>query len=555
VLDGETLWDIAKLHKVSVEDIKQVNGFTEHSVIQAGQVIKVPVAATEVAVALTSDKPASVNNELAATQPAPAAEPTLAATPEASSSLTLGAIGEAAAERDAQVARVDSSTATQDMTDLSTSSLDLSPAAESAVPSQLAATPTPEPTAANAEAPQLAIGRVTTPTVPTATVRHRVRAGDTIWSIARQYGIAPSELVAANRIDNPNRIFVGTTLVVPNAGATSTEAPIGRSQPQPLEFAALEPFRLPSESAQSTPLESDASPTAPEAAVAPQEQEAEELELSQSAPEAVSATEADPYVANLLARVEAVQEEADASVNSTASSTQTPETQTPATVARSEQQEESLQLAVGNAEVDRAVGVDAVPVNPEFNPNQEGNGVELPSTLGEQELLAAASLGSEVYAPMVENPAGRVVSPDMPILPDSSEYLPDAPARFSGYMWPAQGVFTSGYGWRWGRMHRGVDIAGPVGTPIVAAAPGVVVRSGWNSGGYGNLVDIRHPDGSLTRYAHNSRLLVEAGQQVRGGQQIAEMGSTGYSTGPHLHFEIHLPDQGTVDPMAYLPGR
>jgi murein DD-endopeptidase MepM/ murein hydrolase activator NlpD len=289
--------------------------------------------------------------------------------------------------------------------------------------------------------------------------------------------------------------------------------------------------------------------------VAPQEQEAEELELSQSAPEAVSATEADPYVANLLARVEAVQEEADASVNSTASSTQAPETQTPATVARSEQQEESLQLAVGNAEVDRAVGVDAVPVNPEFNPNQEGNGVELPSTLGEQELLAAASLGSEVYAPMVENPAGRVVSPDMPILPDSSEYLPDAPARFSGYMWPAQGVFTSGYGWRWGRMHRGVDIAGPVGTPIVAAAPGVVVRSGWNSGGYGNLVDIRHPDGSLTRYAHNSRLLVEAGQQVRGGQQIAEMGSTGYSTGPHLHFEIHLPDQGTVDPMAYLPGR
>jgi murein DD-endopeptidase MepM/ murein hydrolase activator NlpD len=93
---------------------------------------------------------------------------------------------------------------------------------------------------------------------------------------------------------------------------------------------------------------------------------------------------------------------------------------------------------------------------------------------------------------------------------------------------------TSGYGWRWGRMHRGIDIAGPVGTPIMAAASGVVVRSGWNSGGYGNLVDIRHADGSMTRYAHNSRLLVREGQQVRQGQQIAEMGSTGFSTGPHV---------------------
>jgi murein DD-endopeptidase MepM/ murein hydrolase activator NlpD len=104
-------------------------------------------------------------------------------------------------------------------------------------------------------------------------------------------------------------------------------------------------------------------------------------------------------------------------------------------------------------------------------------------------------------------------------------------------------------------MHQGVDIAGPVGTPIYAAAPGVVVRSGWNSGGYGNMVDIRHPDGSLTRYAHNSRLLVAEGQEVSQGQQIAEMGSTGYSTGSHLHFEIHVPQQGRVNPIALLPGR
>jgi murein DD-endopeptidase MepM/ murein hydrolase activator NlpD len=152
-------------------------------------------------------------------------------------------------------------------------------------------------------------------------------------------------------------------------------------------------------------------------------------------------------------------------------------------------------------------------------------------------------------------PTGQMVSPDMPMLPGADQFLPEAPNRFNGYIWPTRGTFTSGYGWRWGRMHRGIDIAGPVGTPIVAAASGVVVRSGWNSGGYGNLVDIRHPDGSLTRYAHNSRLLVREGQQVSQGQQIAAMGSTGYSTGPHLHFEIHLAGSGTVNPMAYLPGR
>ena len=123
-----------------------------------------------------------------------------------------------------------------------------------------------------------------------------------------------------------------------------------------------------------------------------------------------------------------------------------------------------------------------------------------------------------------------------------------------GYIWPAKGVFTSGYGIRWGRMHYGIDVAGPIGTPILAAAPGTVTYADWN-GGYGYLVEIEHPDGSLTRYAHNSRILVRVGQQVESGEQIAEMGSTGYSTGPHLHFEIHVPGHGPVDPVAYLQER
>ena len=102
-------------------------------------------------------------------------------------------------------------------------------------------------------------------------------------------------------------------------------------------------------------------------------------------------------------------------------------------------------------------------------------------------------------------------------------------------------------------MHKGIDIAGPIGTPIMASAPGEVVSAGWNSGGYGNLVKVKHSDGSLTLYAHNSRILVRKGQKVEQGQQIAEMGSTGYSTGPHLHFELHPIGRGAANPMAYLP--
>lgn len=121
------------------------------------------------------------------------------------------------------------------------------------------------------------------------------------------------------------------------------------------------------------------------------------------------------------------------------------------------------------------------------------------------------------------------------------------------YIWPAQGVVSSNYGPRHGRMHEGVDIAGPVGTPILAAASGTVIRAGATTGGYGNLVEIEHADGSVTRYGHNNKVLVSVGQVVAQGQEIAEMGNTGRSSGPHCHFEIRLPHEGSVNPVAYLP--
>ena len=155
----------------------------------------------------------------------------------------------------------------------------------------------------------------------------------------------------------------------------------------------------------------------------------------------------------------------------------------------------------------------------------------------------------------LQSPKGQVLP--LPPLAAVDKYMPslDNSAQFKGYIWPTKGVLSSGYGWRWGRMHKGIDIAAPIGTPVVAAAPGVVIKAGWNSGGYGRLVDIKHPDGTFTRYAHNNRILVHPGQQVEQGEPISEMGSSGRSTGPHLHFEVHPAGKGAVNPIAFLKDR
>jgi murein DD-endopeptidase MepM/ murein hydrolase activator NlpD len=118
-------------------------------------------------------------------------------------------------------------------------------------------------------------------------------------------------------------------------------------------------------------------------------------------------------------------------------------------------------------------------------------------------------------------------------------------------------AFTSGYGVRSdpfrgaAAMHAGIDLAGPTGTPIYATADGVISAAGFNSGGYGNLVKIDHGRGIETRYGHLSAILVSPGQRVVRGQQIARMGSTGRSTGSHLHYEVRI-DGRAVNPIPFM---
>lgn len=129
---------------------------------------------------------------------------------------------------------------------------------------------------------------------------------------------------------------------------------------------------------------------------------------------------------------------------------------------------------------------------------------------------------------------------------------PSVPSASGGYAWPLCAPLTSGYGPRWGRMHRGIDFGASTGTPIRASRSGTVISAGWQ-GGYGNLVLIGHGGGIVTAYAHMSRLGVSSGASVSQGQTIGSVGSTGNSTGPHLHFEVRV-NGSAVNPRQYLPG-
>ena len=133
-------------------------------------------------------------------------------------------------------------------------------------------------------------------------------------------------------------------------------------------------------------------------------------------------------------------------------------------------------------------------------------------------------------------------------------FVPAPPVRStagaSGLIWPTDARRITQY---FTRRHTGVDIAGAVGTPIYAADDGVVISAGWNTGGYGNMIIIDHGDGLYTRYGHGSKILVHEGDTVSKGDKIMLMGSTGRSTGPHLHFEVMRGDiHRRANPLSYV---
>ncbi|MBI2702769.1 MAG: M23 family peptidase [Mycobacterium sp.] len=122
------------------------------------------------------------------------------------------------------------------------------------------------------------------------------------------------------------------------------------------------------------------------------------------------------------------------------------------------------------------------------------------------------------------------------------------------YVMPTKGIFTSNFGYRWGVLHAGIDLANAIGTPIYAVSDGVVIDAGPTAG-YGAWVKLLHADGTVTLYGHVNTTLVSVGERVMAGDQIATMGNRGNSTGPHLHFEVLLGGSERIDPVPWLAKR
>lgn len=326
---------------------------------------------------------------------------------------------------------------------------------------------------------------------------YEVKSGDNLNKIARHYQVSVAEIVKLNRIKNPNAIAVKDRLTIPIAAKKQSfennTNVIGKSS---TTIATTQQNSL-------------------KVSIAPQ-----------------VSVDNNPYIDNLKADIIKLQQEykGNQKIDRTASN--------------------------GNKTLNESLANNPQTLNLNWIEQSKKDRAALANqpqqNLVSQALLGVAPTSAIDYNQKLKTPMGTIL-PNLPPLSSPEQYLPNSSGQFNGYIWPAKGTLTSGYGWRWGRMHKGIDIAAPIGTPVYAAASGKVISAGWSSGGYGNLIKIQHADGSLTYYAHNSKILVRTGQIVEQSQQIADMGNTGFSTGPHLHFEIHPSGSGATNPIALLP--
>jgi len=188
---------------------------------------------------------------------------------------------------------------------------------------------------------------------------------------------------------------------------------------------------------------------------------------------------------------------------------------------------------------------------PETPPTTEAPATSAPTTTdttAAPTTTVASPTSAPTNTPTSTTPTTTSTTP--PTAPPPTSPPPSIPG-VPAMQWPHNGALTSPFGWRWGRMHQGIDIAAWTGDPVRAAAGGSVIFSGWLDGcGYTVIVD--HGSGVVTRYCHFSATSVSEGQSVSGGQVVGLAGSTGNSTGPHLHFEVII---GGVwhDPLKFLP--
>lgn len=501
VQEGQTLWKIAELYGIDAAKLANLNGLQTTAVLSVGQVLQVP-ATHQAKIAGTT------------IQSLPDLKAVPVIPPQVSKTESVPSVVVKRKQSAIEGLRQNRDRLKQSLAELKS---------EESAKSQ----PTPVQVAT--------LPQSNTPNL----VTYRVNPGETLSSIALAHGISARDLAALNQLSNPNLVQANQFIKVPQKIAQALPQSTATSEPQAPVAADVQVPTVPSLASTQSPT----TPAAPLAVGGDARQFAFNPNRNRNAETRSTDVRRsdDQYVNTLMSEISRLRERYQSSRSAQretprVSAAETPSRRvnpqfrptTPAAALRT--QPRTVPTAAGQTRLERMLADAPKP---------------------KTQVVAAAPAGSESYAPILRSPVGKTVSPNLPSLGRPDSYMPGA--RFNGYIWPAKGVLTSPYGWRWGRMHKGIDIAAPVGTPIVAAAPGKVVTAGWNDGGYGNLVEVEHADGSVTLYAHNNRILVRVGQQVRQGQQIAEMGSTGFSTGPHSHFEVHLPGRGAVNPMAVLP--
>ncbi|WP_144053651.1 peptidoglycan DD-metalloendopeptidase family protein [Baaleninema simplex] len=573
VQSGQTLWQIAKAYRVEANLIASANGISIDTVLEIGQILEIPVTEGMVyppmeILAPESETVAILSEEEETTKG-------LDKTGKISIESSLSALPSSDRASKYELARIERNGDTPAFDRLA---LAKKPRTSDRLSSDTLAAVELSEELETANSQPLETAEIEIE--PAETTSYQIAEGETLVEVASTHGVTVEDLARANHLDDPDRIVAGQEIAIPTVNesparpltvfgheTTLAALPDKKSRLLPdgdeVELSALPNVVLPNSPTGETDvpqLLSSTSADEVETAEVPVLGAATETPVETSELQAFHLSDDNsPYTNGLQADIERLRDRYGDLDDDTPAASSNAESSRTALVSPDR---------ISAHESDRPSSRAAAPrVNPEFDPDRyntvetgETESAERVKPRNDAQDVAVAPMGSDSYAPILPP---RAVSPDLPALSAPGAYLPKPQAPeggagsgnmdFNGYIWPAQGVLSSGFGWRWGRMHNGIDIAGPIGTPIVAAAPGVVTYAQWNSGGYGNLVEITHPDGSLTLYAHNNRLLVNEGQQVAQGQQIAEMGNTGFSTGPHLHFEVHPAGQGAVNPLAYLP--
>ncbi|MCY7323023.1 MAG: LysM peptidoglycan-binding domain-containing protein, partial [Phormidesmis sp. CAN_BIN36] len=477
IQEGQTLWKIAKFYKVEINQLAIANNLRSNAVLYVGQVLQVPGDGQSAQFPASQETAQSeLNNGIAVlpdeTVAIDSSEPTAYSSQEAQQLLK--------SRQDVAVASLKQQ---RDRLKLNLAELR---SEESKNASNSAQADPPQPKAET-------VGLVS----------YQVSPGDTLTAIAQTHGTSYSDLAKINQLTNPNLLEVNQFIKVPPAQtalAPRSVDPLIQAAPTPAENATVASVlpTLPSLAIASSPPLVPINQSAIPVGIGG---DASQLALGSARSRSRSFTSiplpandrqvgSQPYVSSLVSEIVKLREKYQSQPGTFQARHQTPDRALAPVPASS-----SLRSARR--------------INPEFKPsrNLEGLQAELRSLqsvrkTGSQtklnvrltdaskpkpQAIAMAPVGSETYAPLMRSSIGKMVSPSLPPLGQPDAYLPGNSGKFNGYVWPAKGMLTSGYGWRWGRMHKGIDIAAPVGTPVVSAASGKVVTAGWNDGGYGNL--------------------------------------------------------------------